>query len=187
MAVEDSLRFRAFALLGRAWAKIEALFNALLHRLQSQRRQLKAEARIIGAEVLQIGVQLWDKIDDLPIVPASFKLTPIRTQFYGHGAFMGAAPALWADPKWRRILAFLMPDGFEQIRSAMDAGADGHEIMPMMENNPILAAFGVFRSARATHVTEESPHHLSGMEWDMFIDADMIVEWEHARSDLKAL
>lgn len=190
MATEDGLRFRLFSFLGRIWAKVESGLRAFVRRLRKSRRQLKAEARLLGAEVVQIGVQLWDKIDDLPFVPTSFKLTPIRTQFYGHGAFMGAAPALVADPKWRRILAFLMPDVYESIRAAMDGGAEGHEIMPMMENNPVLAAFGVYRGASTSAAeVEESPHHLSGMEWDMFIDTQTIEEWEHAhqRGDPGAL
>src|SRR4051812_48555482 len=187
MRREDGFIVRFFSAVGHAWGRVEAVYNRLVSRLRSRRRQLKAEARLIGAEVLQIGVQIWDKIDDLPFVPSSFNLTPIRTQYYGHGAFMGAAPALVADPKWRRILAFLMPDVYEQVREAIDAGADGQRIMPMMENNPVLAAFGVDRGALATRSDKESPHHLSGIEWDLFVNSDLLVEWEGARSDPAAL
>ena len=180
---QDPLQVRVLTALGRAWARVESAWRRIASRLTRRKRQLKAEARLLGAEVLQIGVQIWDKIDDLPFVPTSFKLSPVKTQFYGHGAFMGAAPALVADAKWRRILAFLMPDVFEHIRAAIDAGADGQRIMPMMENNPVLAAFGVSRSASGAPGADESPHHLSGIEWDVFVDSRLIVEWEEARDD----
>lgn len=187
MGLEDGFLGRLLSSMGHVWARVEALYDRLFARVRSRRRRLKAEARLLSAEVLQLGARLWEKIDDLPFVPSSFTLTPIRTQFYGHGAFMGAAPALVADAKWRRILAFLMPDVFEQVRLAIDQGADGQRIMPMMENNPVLAAFGVFRGAGSTNAENESPHHLSGIEWDLFVDSELLVEWEAARRHPDAL
>jgi hypothetical protein len=185
---QDSVRFRLFTVLGRWWARVETWWNAVFARLRRRQRRLSAEARILRAEVIQLGAQIWDKVDDLPFVPTSFKLTPIRTQFYGHGAFMGAAPALLADRTWRRILAFLMPDVFEQVRGALVGGAGPHEIMPMMENNPVLAAFGAFRGASSARQDGgESPLHLSGIEWDLFVDGDLLAEWARARGDEAAV
>lgn len=179
-----SVRFKLLDWFGRRWARLEAWWGALLGRLRRRRRQLRAEARLIGAEVLQLGAQIWDRVDDLPFVPERFRLTPIRTQFYGHGAFMGAAPALLADPTWRRILAFLMPDVFEQVRAAVDAGAGAPRVIPMLENNPVMAAFGIFRGAAARREgEEESPHHLTGLEWDVFVDGELLEAWERARGD----
>ncbi|MBL0194515.1 MAG: hypothetical protein IPQ09_09905 [Myxococcales bacterium] len=183
---EHSARFRFFSLLGAAWARVEGWWVGVRALFRRRRRRLQAEARIVGAEVLQLGAQLWDKVDDLPFVPASFRLTPIRTQFYGHGAFMGASPALLADAKWKRILAFLMPDVFEQIRAALEAGADPTKIIPMLENNPVVAAFGVARGAESVG-DDESPLHLSGIEWDLFVDRDLFPAWEAARGDAAAL
>jgi hypothetical protein len=187
MANEDSAWFRFLTWFGRMWGKVESGWGALRARLRRRRRQLRAEARILSAEVLQLGVQIWDRVDDLPFVPSSFKLRPIRTQYYGHGAFMGAAPALLADPRWRRILAFLMPDVFEQVRDALAQGADPPRIIPMMENNPVLAAFGVFRGADMVRADDESPHHLTGIEWDLFLDADLLADWARARGNDEAL
>ncbi len=189
MANERSARFRFLSWLGRAWGRVELVWAKLGARFRQRRRRLEAEARLVGAEVRQIGVQIWDKVDDLPFVPSSFKVTRIRTQFYGHGAFMGASPALLADPRWRRILAFLMPDVFEDVRAALEAGAGPQRIMPMLENNPVLGAFGVFRSASfpAVEGEEDSPLHLCGLEWDLFVDADLFPRWEKARGDEKAL
>ena len=97
MGLEDGFLGRLLSSMGHVWARVEALYDRLFARVRSRRRRLKAEARLLSAEVLQLGARLWEKIDDLPFVPSSFTLTPIRTQFYGHGAFMGAAPALVAD------------------------------------------------------------------------------------------
>ncbi len=189
MGKEASARFRFLSWFGRTWGRVETFFGSIVTRLRRRRRRLEAEARLVGAEVRQLGVQIWDKVDDLPFVPSSFKLTPIRTQFYGHGAFMGASPALLADARWRRILAFLMPDVFEEIRAALEAGAGFAEIMPMLENNPVLGAFGVFRSATAPPLDgeEDSPLHLCGLEWDLFVDSELFPLWEKARGDKNAL
>lgn len=186
MGNEDSLRFRLLSRWGRIWRRVESFWGALWARLSRKRRQLRAEARILGAEVIQLGAMVWDKVDDLPLVPASFKLTPIRTQFYGHGAFMGAAPALLSDPRWRRILAFLMPDVFDEVRTVLAAGGGPLAVIPMMENNPVLAAFGVFRGASSRREGgDESPHHMSGIEWDVFVDADLLEDWTRAKAQAR--
>lgn len=179
-----SFRFKVLDWWGRRWGRAESWLGALLGRLRRKKRQLGAEARLIGAEVIHLGVQVWDRIDDLPFVHTSLKLTPIRTQFYGHGAFMGAAPALIADAKWRRILAFLMPDVFTHVRAELDRGAPPTCVIPMLENNPVLAAFGVYRAATGPRgETDESPHHLSGLEWDVFVDLELLADWEVAKTD----
>jgi hypothetical protein len=164
---------------GRFWARVEGAASRLVSWLARGRRRLGARGRLLGAEVRQIGVQVWDRVDDLPVVGSSRKLTPIRTQFYGHGAFMGAAPALLADPKWRRILAFLMPDVLDELRVALAGGGGPGAVIPMLENNPVMAAFGVFRGAATKREGgAESPHHLTGLEWDVFVDADLVEAWE---------
>lgn len=183
---QPTARARLLSLLRAGWAHVAKWWAGVRTFFHRRRRRLQAEARIVGAEVLQLGAQLWDKVDDLPFVPTSFKLTPIRTQFYGHGAFMGASPALLADAKWKRILAFLMPDVFEQLRAALEGGADPTKIIPMLENNPVVAAFGVARGAAAAG-DDESPLHLSGIEWDLFVDRDLFPVWEEARGDAVAL
>ncbi len=178
MPPPPSLSTRLLAWIGRAWGRVEAGWARLLGRARRRRRQLTAEARILGAEVLQLGAQLW-----VPArLPAAFKLTPIRTQFYGHGAFMGAAPALVADARWRRIVGLLMPDVAADLREAIEAGCDPARLMPMMENNPVLAAFGVTQGA-AHRAGDESPLHLSGIEWDLFVEAEQIAAWEAATDD----
>ena len=189
MSQEHRPLARFLSFWGRIWARVEGKLDAIRLAWRKRKRRLGAEARIVTAEVRQFGAQLWDKVDDLPFGPDSFKLTPIRTQFYGHGAFMGASPALLADPRWRRILAFLMPDVFEQVRAALEAGAGPPRIMPMLENNPVLAAFGVLRGAEACGLDgeEESPHHLCGIEWDLFVDSDLFPVWERSRNDPAAM
>ena len=181
-------RSLAFAVLdwwGRAWGRVEAVANRALARFRRRRHKLEAEARLLGAEVAQLGAQLWSRVDDLPLVER-FKLPQISTQFYGHGAFMGAAPALLADAKWRRILAFLMPDVFEQLRAAFNHGADAGRLIPMMENNPVMAAYGIWYGAQSSAADTDSPNHLTGLEWDVFVDGALLRAWEACKDDPRA-
>ncbi len=124
------------------------------------------------------------RFSELHFEPSRQGVRPVPTQYYGHGAFMGAAPALLDDPTWSRILAFLMPDVLENLRVALAEGASASKLMPMMENNPVAAAFGEYCSAKSTAADgRESPHHLIGIEWDMFVDAELLEEWERAQGD----
>lgn len=168
--------------LGRFWAAVERVFWRLLGGLRRQRAAIEAEVRELGQEAvalgqsaIQVGADLWAGVDDLPFVPSAWKIAPVRNQFYGHGAFMGAAPALLADRTWRRILAFLMPDVFAHVERAVTEGAGAERLIPMFENNPVMCAFGVWR-AFASRGVQPGATDLSGMEWDVFLDGDLVAE-----------
>jgi hypothetical protein len=168
--------------LGRIWARIVRKASSFRRRAEARERQLRAEARLLGAEVRVLGAAYWGPVDALPFTAARQRFPPVRTQYYGHGAFMGATPALLADPRWRRILAFLMPDVYAALEESLAAGADASSLMPMLENNPVLAAFGTVAATNA-HREGEHPNHLAGMEWDLFVNTDLITEWEEAADD----
>ncbi len=122
----------------------------------------------------------WSRIDGLPFASKKLQFSPVRTQYYGHGAFMGATSSLLADAKWRRILGFLLPDVFDALRAKVAAGAPLSALIPMMENNPVLAAYGTLETARAGGASERA-NHLVGLEWDLFVDSDLI----EARAEAK--
>ena len=145
------------------------MFLKLSEQLAAFQRQLHDDARLITAA---LGA-FWDGVDSLIFEPERVAFPPVRTQYYGHGAFMGAAPALVADPTWRRILGFLMPDVFDAVRKQLDEETDTARLMTMMENNPVLAAFGTVRAASARGA-QEDPNHLVGLEWDVFVDTDLV-------------
>lgn len=177
MGSELSTRGRFAALL----ARITGAIRGLVDRVRARRLRLRAEVRIVEGEVRRLGARIWERIDALRLTAHRFEFTPIRTQFYGHGAFMGAAPALLADPRWRRILGFLMPDVFEQLWEAIESGAGPSRLMSMLENNPVLAAFGVSRSAEGIDGGDAAnPNHMAGLEWDVFVDSALIERWEAA-------
>lgn len=115
----------------------------------------------------------WRRIDGLPFASTKVQFSPVRTQYYGHGAFMGATPSLLADAKWRRILGFLLPDVFDALSAKLAAGADVSALIPMMENNPVLAAYGTLKTAQSVGAGEHA-NHLVGLEWDIFVDTDLI-------------
>ncbi len=169
----------------RVWDWVESLVRGRWSRARRTQARIAAEARLIGAEARQLGAPLWDAIDALAFTPERTALAPVRPQFYGHGAFMGAAPALVADRAWRRILAFLMPAVYEPVRAALARSADTACIMPMLENNPVLAAFGTLRAVTSGG-PDESPNHLAGMEWDVFVDTALVAAWAASRGDPEA-
>lgn len=155
------------------------LWNTLEHLLQRLRQRLRRQQRKIEAEARQIGLQLLDVIDDLPFVPTLVPIRPVANQYYGHGAFMGAAPALLADEKWRYILAFLMPDVYVQVDTALKAGANNAALIPMFENNPVMCAFGTWYGIKRRQGQAARPAgDLTGMEWDVFVDSVQVEEWE---------
>lgn len=174
---------RIFLTFARAWHGLEQLGRRVRQRLRRQQKQLRAEAR-------QLGLQLLDAIDDLPFVPTLVRIRPVANQYYGHGAFMGAAPALLADERWRSILAFLMPDVYVQVDEALKEGAQNAALIPMFENNPVMCAFGCWHGLerrKSAGGPVRPAGDLSGMEWDLFVESVAVEEWESVPpSDLPA-
>ena len=164
-----------FRWIMHGWRRLEHLFWRVGRGLRRRGRELEEQA-------MELASELWDLVDDLPLVSGLAPMTPIRNQFYGHGSFMGAAPALLEDRRWRRILAFLMPDVFADVRSALEDGPDAGRIIPMFENNPVMAAFGTWRNTELRRGASEDhgPHDLSGHEWDVFVDSELVLAWERA-------
>ncbi|KNC48384.1 uncharacterized protein AMSG_04833 [Thecamonas trahens ATCC 50062] len=100
-------------------------------------------------------------------VPPLAPLPPLANRFYSHGSFMGAAPALLASPPWAAVLEALMPDVFADVvaavssRGATRSASVSGVVMAMLENNPVLAAFGA----------SADPEWVAPVfEWDVFID-----------------
>ena len=162
----------------RVLRAVAQVWNFLEHLAQRARRRLRRQQRRIEAEARQLGIELLDVIDDLPFVPTLVPIRPVANQYYGHGAFMGAAPALLADEQWRRILAFLMPDVYVQVDEALKAGLDNAGLIPMFENNPVMCAFGCWHGLRRRGQTSRPAGDLTGMEWDVFVDSLQVEAWE---------
>lgn len=163
---------------GRVFAFRQRLAATALHEeaaeLEAEVRQLGSEAlALVGSEALALAEQVWDHLDDLPFVHELLRIEPVYRQLYAHGAFMGAAPALLADERWRRILAFLMPDVYEDVSAVLADGARPSVLIPMFENNPVMCAFGLWRSLTGQAEREAWEFELVGVEWDLFIDGDL--------------
>lgn len=163
-------------------AEVQETKQELVEDVQEAGANLAAAGDRIGAEVREAGERLLDLVDDLPLIGHLLRFSPVRNQFYGHGAFMGAAPALLADPHWRRILAFLMPDVFEDVRAVVADGAGPGKVIPMFENNPVLCAFGAWVGIQRRRESGAVSHanDLSGMEWDVYMDGDLVDAWSAA-------
>lgn len=115
----------------------------------------------------------------LPLTAPPVRIPPIPAQPYGHGAFMGAAPAMMADPRWARILAFLMPDVHADVLAARRTGARG--MIPMLENNPVMCAYGIHEGARRRRARGDRHHDdLAAIEWDVFVASSEVNAWKAA-------
>jgi hypothetical protein len=172
--------------------------------LSARERRVVEQAALIRHGLVDLGAEVAERLDleEIKRFTASWTrrnpgsangsqttlCAPVRTQYYAHGAFMGAAPALLGDARWLRILAFLMPDVLEHISEALGNGAGAPSMISMLENNPVSAAFGVVRSySSGFERSTEGPIHLSGIEWDLFVDEDLLGEWERCHDDPKRL
>jgi hypothetical protein len=170
-------RRRAMHKVGKTWVRVEDTAQRAARKLRRKGDEIEREARALV-------VELWKLVDDHPFESPREKILPVVNQFYGHGAFMGAAPALLNDSKWRRILAFLMPDVYRDVQEAVVKGSRPGELIPMFENNPVMCAFGVWQGTLARRGGEaRGPMDLAGMEWDVFVSTDLVDAWEDARDD----
>lgn len=170
-------------------------------RHRRQTRQIRIEAANIGLKLIEdlqklgegahklseeaqdIARDVWHRIDLLPSMPDLRPIQPIRRQLYGHGAFMGAAPALLAEPRWCRILAFLMPDVYHDVSDVISNGGGPGRVIPMFENNPIMCAYGLWKTLTNTASDEAWAFDLIGVEWDLFIDGDLIEAFEESGTE----
>lgn len=168
------------------WSWVEERVFAFRQRLaitalHEEATELGAEVKLlgsealalVGSEALALVEQVWDHLDDLPLIDKLLRIRPVYRQLYAHGAFMGAAPALLVDDRWRRILAFLMPDVYEDVSAVLADGAQPSDLIPMFENNPVMCAFGLWRSLTGQADREAWEFELVGVEWDLFIDGDL--------------
>lgn len=98
----------------------------------------------------------------------------VGNQFYSHGGFMGAARPMLNDAKWNRILQVLMPDVYADVQGVTDDG----ELIPMLENNPVMAAYGLFKTQQLDKQKEggrsDRLQTMQAMEWDVWLDPDVI-------------
>ncbi|HEY0067677.1 MAG TPA: DUF4157 domain-containing protein [Flavisolibacter sp.] len=110
-----------------------------------------------------------------------------NNQFYGHGAFMGAAPQLMADPKWNRILRSLMPDVHADATAALADGPNSPTLILMMENNPVMAAYGMYRTRQMDQNNEngrsDRVDKMQAIEWDVFLPTEIVEQYNDAETD----
>ncbi len=110
-----------------------------------------------------------------------------RNQFYAHGAFMGAARELLADPKWNRILQALMPDVHRDVSNALRSREGSDVIIPMLENNPVMAAYGLIKTQGMDQRREggraDRIRRMQALEWDAFLPTTVVEAYKRAQTD----
>ena len=111
----------------------------------------------------------------------------VANQFYAHGAFMGAAPQMLQDPLWNSILQTLMPDVHADVQGVTDDAT----LMPMFENNPVLAAYGMLKTQELDQRQEagrsDRIETMQAMEWDVFLDDSVVQEYQSANDEATEL
>jgi hypothetical protein len=122
-----------------------------------------------------------------PASGVSDRIPEVENQFYAHGGFMGAAPELLADRKWNRILEVLMPDVHADATRALRGGKGSDEIIPMFENNPVMAAYGLYQT-RAMDIRREGGRsdrvaRMRAIEWDVFLPTAIVEAYKKARDE----
>lgn len=77
---------------------------------------------------------------------------------YSHGGWMGAAWELTRSPAWMRAVAELTPATAQRLALAQAARSGSGAFMRVLENSPVLAAFGVAQELA------DAGHHTSGLD-----------------------
>ena len=91
-------------------------------------------------------------------------------QLYAHGGYMGAASAFCADTEWAGIYMALMAKDAKNLASEVPETASHEgEAMSLLENNPILAAYGQIASQDAQREGEVEARDIP-LEWDVWLD-----------------
>jgi hypothetical protein len=119
--------------------------------------------------------------------PVTDPIPEANNQFYGHGAFMGAAPQMMADPKWNRILQSLMPDVHADATAALADGPNSPRLILMMENNPVMAAYGMYRTREMDRSNQngrsDRVDRMQAMEWDVFLPDEIVEQYNNAETE----
>lgn len=105
---------------------------------------------------------------------------------YSHGGYMGAAIDMLRHEKWVQLLRELTPASWKRVRAASVAAQlsdrSGHSsvgsgpIMRILENNPVLAAFGVAQSVSAGEhgIAAVVAHNAIVVEWDVYLPDHLV-------------
>ena len=93
----------------------------------------------------------------------------VAHQLYAHGAYMGLAKSLLTDVQAAAVLTRLMPRLSGQAVALLAAG-NLSAMMLLLENSPVLAAYGAARRGQPLP-----------MEWDIWLDPECPEDMDKAR------
>lgn len=125
--------------------------------------------------------------------PGSVEVPEVDRQPYAHGSFMGAVTDMLRDARWSRILQVLMPDVYLQTFRVLNEGTgspggprrfDRHDqYLPLMfENNPVLAAYGAWRTRELDRADGGRRLQAMAFEWDVYLSEDLVNRYTAGRS-----
>lgn len=100
----------------------------------------------------------------------------LNKQTYGHGSFMGSAPEFANNSKWMKVLELLMPDVYRSILNS-----DEVKLIKQMENNPVMAAFGIYETNKANLINPIKTN-ITTLEIDMYLPTQRMQQFISANS-----
>lgn len=100
----------------------------------------------------------------------------LNNQTYGHGSFMGSAPEFVNSTIWMNVLRLLMPDVYTSI-----VNSDEIKLIKQMENNPIMAAFGVYETYKINLVNLIRTN-IKTLEIDVYLPSQLMVQFSTTNS-----
>lgn len=159
---------------------------------------LENEADVMGRKAVQMKEQQFNSTtssivsNSSTIVQRSVtdSIAETDNQFYAHGGFMGAAPQMLADSKWKRILQVLMPDVYAQATALFTTSVitglspiEQSDRIKMFENNPVTAAYGMYQTQQLdinnTNGKSDRIEHMEAFEWDAWFPDDAVSAFQY--------
>ena len=113
-------------------------------------------------------------------------ITRIVNRAYSHGGWMGCAGLIIQGrySSWMRLMKTFTPASYERLLLVDQASASSPAHMRILENNPVMAAFGTAMTLRQGDTRQVSPASLSHcpvvVEFDVYLDGDVCKEVDAA-------
>ena len=166
-------------LLGHLRRKRDSFLNDRIEKTLTEAEVAFRSFQQEGRQVPRTSYQTFPTNQTQSIENDQVTFPCIQIMPYSHGGFFGAAPFLLANPDWISKLRKLMPDVYVEI-SRRILKAPAQKLIHWAENNPVVAAYGMANEL-------QNAAKMVPLEWDVFLDPQLVRRVERVRSQLATL